>query len=113
MLNCNFQVPKSDPEYSDFTPEFYNQLGFSYQAIDMNAKMSALPMDLNTDLATSYRYSKTHSIVLDNGTGEHVFDQHMVFKNQHDLCAESIIINNKPFSHGLIMVFRVPACFIP
>ena len=104
-LNCDFKVPKVDPEYSDFTPLFYKQLGYDYQAIDMNAKMSALPMDLNSDLRTSYRYSKKHSIVLDNGTGEHVFDQHMVFKNQHDLCAKGgIIINNKPFfpwiNHG-------------
>ena len=71
----------------------------------MNSKMSAIPMDLNTDIATTYRYAKKHSLVIDNGTGEHVFDQHMVFRNQHNLCAEGgIIINNKPFfpwiNHG-------------
>ena len=104
-LQCNLDIPKSDPEYSDFTPSFYKQIGYDYQAIDMNAKMAALPMDLNTDLRTSYRYSQTHSLVVDNGTGEHVFDQHMVFKNQHDLCVQGgIIVNNKPFfpwiNHG-------------
>ena len=101
-----FRVPSTDPSYSDFTPEFYEQLGFSeYVAVDMNQKMSAVPMDLNTHLATTYRYTKEHSLVIDNGTGEHVFDQHMVFKNQHDLCETGgIILNNKPFfpwiNHG-------------
>ena len=40
-------------------------------------------MDLNTDIATTIAMQK-HSCV-DNGTGEHVFDQHMVFRNQHNL----------------------------
>ena len=105
-MNYNIDFPREEPHYSDFTPHFYKQIGFDdYVAIDMNSKMSAIPMDLNTDIATTYRYAKKHSLVIDNGTGEHVFDQHMVFRNQHNLCAEGgIIINNKPFfpwiNHG-------------
>ena len=101
-----FKVPMSEPSFSGFTPHFYKQLGFSeYVAVDMNQKMSAIPMDLNTHLPTTYNYTKQHSLVIDNGTGEHVFDQHMVFKNQHDLCEiGGIILNNKPFfpyiNHG-------------
>jgi hypothetical protein len=95
-----------DPDFSNFTPQFYKQLGVNeYVAVDMNAKMSAIPMDLNLHLQTSYRFTKSFSLVIDNGTGEHVFDQHMVFKNQHDLCTKGgIILNNKPFfpwiNHG-------------
>ena len=106
QLGCKIKPPTTVPGYSDYTPQFYRDIGFDdYVAIDMNSKMSAIPMDLNTDLSSSYRYTQKHALVIDNGTGEHVFDQHMVFKNQHDLCAVGgIIINNKPFfpwiNHG-------------
>ena len=99
------------PGYSDYTPQF-RDIGFDdYVAIDMNSKMSAIPMDLNTDLSSSYLAQK-HALVIDNGTGEHVFDQHMIFKNQHDLCAVGgIIINNSLSFLGLIMVFAFNCSF--
>lgn len=107
LLGVEFSIPsRSDPDYINFTPSFFRQMGFeNYSALDMNDKMEAIPVDLNTDLKTTYRFSSQNSLVIDNGTGEHVFDQHMVFKNQHDLCAVGgIILNVKPFlpwiNHG-------------
>ena len=104
--DVSFDIPMADPAFSAFTPEFFRQMGFSeYLALDMNEKMEAIPVDLNTDLRTSYRFNRKFSLVIDNGTGEHVFDQFMVFKNQHDLCnVNGIILNVKPFlpwvNHG-------------
>ena len=106
IVGVDFAIPQSDPQFSDFTPYFFRAMGFNkYTALDMNEKMEAIPVDLNLDLRTSYRYSTEHSLVIDNGTGEHVFDQYMVFKNQHDLCAVGgLILNIKPFlpwiNHG-------------
>ena len=106
ILDTNFPVPKTNPEYTDFTPHFFRHIGYSaYTALDMNEKMEAIPVDLNTDIRTNYRFNRSASLVIDNGTGEHVFDQHMVFKNQHDLCeVNGLILNVKPFfpwtNHG-------------
>ncbi len=106
LLDCSFTIPDSDPAFSDFTPSFFRMMGYKdYYALDMNEKMEAIPVDLNSDLRTVYRFRKQCSLVIDNGTGEHVFDQHMVFKNQHDLCqVGGIILNVKPFfpwiNHG-------------
>ena len=105
-LDCSFEIPSNEEDFTNYTPSFYRDIGYTeYTAIDMNQKMSAIPMDLNTHIPTSYRYKAQHSLVIDNGTGEHVFDQHMVFRNQHDLCSVGgIILNNKPFfpwiNHG-------------
>jgi hypothetical protein len=65
------------------TPEFYTDyLGFdSYLALDTNEKMGARSADLNhpiTDMQPA-------ELVTNNGTGEHVFNQAMVFENIHEL----------------------------
>ena len=106
LLKVNFSLPSSEPDFSDFTPGFFRQMGFKeYFALDMNEKMEAIPVDLNTDIRTNYRFTKQANLVIDNGTGEHIFDQHMVFKNQHDTCSvNGILLNIKPFfpwtNHG-------------
>ena len=106
LLGISFSIPSKDPHFSDFTPSFFRQMGYQeYKALDMNDKMEAIPVDLNTDIKTNYRFSKQASLVIDNGTGEHIFDQHMVFKNQHDICSvNGVILNIKPFfpwtNHG-------------
>ena len=75
ILDCKINLPDSE-WFSDLTPQFFNEIGFdSYSAIDKNSKMSALPMDLNADLSAVYGYNQIHSLVIDNGTGEHIFDQ--------------------------------------
>lgn len=68
------------------TADFYRILGFSdYKAIDVNDKFGSLIMDLNKDLHESYDYQDTFSLVTNNGTGEHIFDQATVFRNMHNL----------------------------
>lgn len=106
LNSVSINAPAKEPKRSEFTTSFYHQLGYKhYLAIDMNAKLGAIQMDLNTDLKSTYRFTHQYSLVIDNGTGEHIFDQHMVFKNQHELCeVGGIILNCKPFfpwiNHG-------------
>jgi len=75
------------PDQLSSTKDFYMSLGFQkYVAIDVNTERDAIAMDLNTDLSKEYGYNEKFDLVTNNGTGEHVFNQYMVFKNAHDLC---------------------------
>jgi len=68
------------------TGSYFKALGFSsYTAIDVNSVYGSLIMDLNTDLQAQYGYADTFDLVTNNGTGEHIFNQHAVFKNMHQL----------------------------
>ena len=99
-------LPNEIEQPINSTPSFFKQLGFeSYLAIDMNEKAGAIALDLNKSILDDYNYNSRHALVVDNGTGEHVFNQHMIFKNQHDLCEKGgFILNCKPFfpwiNHG-------------
>lgn len=69
------------------TKDWYLSLGFArYIAIDVNTERDAVAMDLNVDLGQHYNFREQFDLVTNNGTGEHVFNQYMVFKNAHDLC---------------------------
>ena len=69
------------------TKDWYLSLGFErYLAIDVNTERDAIAMDLNVDISKTYGFTKQFDLVTNNGTGEHVFNQYMVFKNAHDLC---------------------------
>jgi len=69
------------------TKEFYHDIGFKkYLAIDVNTDKDAVALDLNMDLGKHYGFNEKFDLVTNNGTGEHVFNQYMVFKNAHDLC---------------------------
>ncbi len=69
------------------TKDWYLSLGFArYLAIDVNTERDAVAMDLNVDLGKHYNFREQFDLVTNNGTGEHVFNQYMVFKNAHDLC---------------------------
>lgn len=70
----------------DCVSDYYEALGFSrYVSIDVNAERGSLVMDLNTNLAETYGYTDTFSLVTNNGTGEHIFNQASVFENMHRL----------------------------
>lgn len=70
------------------TKDWYLSIGFgSYLAIDVNTERDAVAMDLNVDLGKHYNFNQQFDLVTNNGTGEHVFNQYMVFKNAHDLCS--------------------------
>ncbi len=64
----------------------YEWLGIKeYESIDANGEFGAHAFDLNKDLRKEYNYRKKFDLVTNHGTTEHVFDQHMCFKNVHEL----------------------------
>lgn len=85
------------------TAKFFSALGYeSYIAIDTNDKFGSIPMDLNKSLRRDYGYTDTYDLVINNGTGEHIFDQRAVFENMHDLCAPGGLMHNiLPFANFL------------
>lgn len=77
---------QSKQERRDKTSAYYRRLGFSaYDAIDVNDTYGSLVMDLNRDLRLRYGFDRTYSLVTNNGTGEHIFDQRSIFQNAHGL----------------------------
>ncbi len=70
------------------TWDFFSDIGFpSYQAIDLNSELKAIPMNLNKVLKTEYGFHQQFELVTNNGTGEHIFNQATVFENCHNLCS--------------------------
>ena len=70
------------------TKEFYLSLGFSsYDAIDLDGKYGALKHDLNEPVDIDRKWT----LVTNNGTGEHLFDQGQVFRTCHKLSNEWIV----------------------
>lgn len=88
------------------TEEFYRSRGYTtYKCIDVNSKYGALMMDINKDLRKVYQFDETFELVTNNGTGEHLFNQYMVFKNIHQLCVVGgLMLHVMPFvnwmNHG-------------
>lgn len=75
------------PGKIDSTKDWYLSVGFSsYLAVDVNTERDAVAFDLNLDISKEYDFTEQFDLVTNNGTGEHVFNQYMVFKNAHDLC---------------------------
>jgi hypothetical protein len=85
-------------EKATTTEQFYKALGFTeYVAIDVNNNMGAVIADLNEPIS-SHIIGK-YDLVTNNGTGEHLFDQCMVFTNAHDLCKlAGVMLHVLPFS---------------
>lgn len=81
------------------TKDWYMSLGFKdYMAIDVNNERDSVAMDLNLDLGKHYGFKRKFDLVTNNGTGEHVFNQYMVFKNAHDICkVNGYMIHVLPF----------------
>lgn len=90
--------------------DYYRLLGFSdYRAIDVNDLYGSLVMDLNKDLMEAYDYRDTFSLVTNNGTGEHVFNQYTIYKNTHQLTkTDGLMIHSMPFidyvNHGFFSI---------
>ncbi len=88
------------------TARFFRAVGFaSYTAIDINDRYGSLIMDLNEPLDTRYGFTEHFDLVTNNGTGEHIFDQHAVFYNMHNLAAgNAVMLHVAPFveyiNHG-------------
>ena len=90
--------------------DYYRLLGFSdYTAIDVNDRYGSLVMDLNRDLVADYDYRETFSLVTNNGTGEHVFNQDTIYRNVHQLAAVGgLMLHVMPFyefvNHGFFAI---------
>lgn len=94
----------------DRAADYYRLLGFSdYTAIDVNELYGSLVMDLNKDLREAYGYRDRFSLVTNNGTGEHVFNQNTIYRNVHQLTKTGgVMIHVQPFidyvNHGFFSI---------
>ncbi len=88
------------------TEDYFNSVGFKeYKSIDINGAYNSLQFDLNKNILESYSYNEKYDLVINNGTGEHVFNQYALFLNFHNLTKlNGIMLNILPFidwiNHG-------------
>lgn len=88
------------------TKDFFLALGYNdYCSIDINGAENSFQFDLNYDLREFYNFDKTFDLVVNNGTGEHVFNQYSLFKNIHQITNDKgIMLHILPFidwiNHG-------------
>lgn len=77
------------------TQGFYESLGFSYLALDVNEKLGAKIVDLNVT-----GHGLKADLVTNNGTSEHIFDQRSVFQNAHEM-TKGLMLHILPFTPWL------------
>ena len=88
------------------TKDYFISAGFKeYKSIDINGAYESFQFDLNKNISDSYKFNKTYDLVINNGTGEHVFNQYSLFLNFHNLTkVNGIMLNILPFidwiNHG-------------
>ena len=88
------------------TKDFFQSLGYeSYMSIDINGAHESYQFDLNKNIIETYQFNNKYDLVINNGTGEHVFDQHSLFINFHNLTKkDGLMLNLLPFidwiNHG-------------
>ena len=86
--------------------EAYVAMGYKkYEIIDINGAYDSYKFDLNQDIESSYNFKNQYDVVINNGTGEHVFNQFSLYKNIHNLTKEGgLMLNILPFlgwtNHG-------------
>jgi len=103
-------IAQSSGNRGERAADFYRLLGFrEYVAIDVNDRFGSLVMDLNEDLAESQGYRETFSLVTNNGTGEHVFNQDTIYRNVHNLTMpDGLMLHVMPFfqhvNHGFFTI---------
>lgn len=93
----------ADTETLKTADGLYAPFGFSrYVAIDATGAAGALVFDLNKVVSEAYGYAESFDLVTNLGTSEHVFNQHAVFANAHELCrVGGIMIHCLP-AQGLV-----------
>ena len=88
------------------TEDYFKLVGFKeYKSIDINGAYNSLQFDLNKNISETYSYNEKYDLVINNGTGEHVFNQYALFLNFHNLTKlNGIMLNILPFidwiNHG-------------
>lgn len=104
--NQRYTAQKYDPEPQS-TQAFYEKRGFEYVCIDVNERMGAMAADLNEpiwdNISNGFMLKLLKkgrfSLLTNNGTSEHIFNQATVFENIHDLCATNgIMLHILPFA---------------
>jgi len=80
-------VAKNYTDCEDFkefpSKAYFGALDIEHVSFDLNGKDGAIVFDLRTPLPEQFRGK--FNIVTDVGTGEHINNQYMCFKNKHDL----------------------------
>ena len=88
------------------TEDYFKSVGFKeYKSIDINGAYNSLQFDLNKNILETYNYKEEYDLVINNGTGEHVFNQYSLFLNFHNLTKlNGVMLNILPFidwiNHG-------------
>tara|TARA_B100001063_G_C16762070_1_gene556505 strand:- start:257 stop:1105 length:849 start_codon:yes stop_codon:yes gene_type:complete len=88
------------------TRDFFTAINFKdYAAIDINGVQDSYQYDLNFNIEEKYNFKNQYDLVINNGTGEHVFNQFSLFENFHNLTKKNgIMLNILPFidwiNHG-------------
>ncbi len=88
------------------TKDYFISIGFKdYKSIDINGAYKSFQFDLNKNILETYNFDKKYDLVINNGTGEHVFNQYALFQNFHNLTKiDGIMLNILPFidwiNHG-------------
>ena len=92
---------------NDFvTKDYFQSIGFrDYKSIDINGAYDSYQFDLNKNISKTYNFNQKYDLVINNGTGEHVFNQYALFLNSHNLTKiDGIMLNIVPFidwiNHG-------------
>ena len=88
------------------TKDYFESIGFiKYKSIDINGAYGSYPFDLNKNISKNYNFNEQYDLVINNGTGEHVFNQYSLYLNFHNLTkTNGIMLNILPFidwiNHG-------------
>ena len=88
------------------TKDYFQSIGFSnYKSIDINGVYESYQFDLNKNISKTYNFNQKYDLVINNGTGEHVFNQYALYLNFHNLTkTDGIMLNILPFidwiNHG-------------
>lgn len=88
------------------TKDFFKSLGYlDYYSIDINGAYNSYKFDLNKNINEYYKFEENYDLVINNGTGEHVFNQFSFFLNSHNFTKKNgLMLNILPFidwiNHG-------------
>lgn len=88
------------------TKDFFKSIGYKeYYSIDINGAYNSFKFDLNKNINDNYNFKETYDLTINNGTGEHVFNQYSLFLNLHNItCQDGLMLNILPFidwvNHG-------------
>ena len=103
-LQKNLENLKNKHNFS--TKDYFCSIGFKdYKSIDINGAYESFQFDLNKNISKTYNFNQKYDLVINNGTGEHVFNQYELFLNFHNLTKiGGIMLNILPFidwiNHG-------------